>query len=93
LYFENLTYATKAYSEIYRIVNEIHKAGGRKEWKKISGYHRRSLAETQMFRFKQILGEKLVSRKFANQVVEARLKASILNRMAQLGMPESRRVQ
>jgi len=36
---------------------------GRKTWKHESGYHRRSLAETTMFRFKTIFGGKLRSRK------------------------------
>ncbi len=30
---------------------------GLAHWKKISGYHRRSLAETAMYLFKQLLGE------------------------------------
>ena len=36
---------------------------GRKTWKHESSYHRRSLAETTMFRFKTIFGGKLRSRK------------------------------
>lgn len=36
---------------------------GRKTWKHESGYHRRSLAETIMFRFKTLFGGKLRSRK------------------------------
>ncbi len=35
----------------------------RKTWKHESGYHRRSLAETTMFRFKMLFGGKLRSRK------------------------------
>ncbi len=31
---------------------------GLAHWKKISGYHRRSLAETAMYRFKQLLAGK-----------------------------------
>ena len=34
---------------------------GRKEWKKNSGYHVRSLAETIMFRLKTIFGDELVA--------------------------------
>ncbi len=33
---------------------------GLAHWKKISGYHRRSLAETVMYRFKQLLAGKSV---------------------------------
>lgn len=38
---------------------------GRKKWKRESGYHRRSLAETTMFRVKCIFGGKLASRQVA----------------------------
>lgn len=62
---------------------------GRKKWKQESGYHRRSLAETAMFRFKTIFGDKLQSRKQANQFQEMHIKSAILNQMTHLGMPES----
>ena len=45
--------------------------GGRKIWKKLARYHRRSLAETAMYRFKSIFGEKLKTRKLKNQRAEA----------------------
>src|SRR4029078_11747302 len=38
---------------------------GRKVWKQEVGYHRRSLAETQMFRLKMIFGERVRARQFA----------------------------
>jgi len=66
---------------------------GRKGWKQQSGYHRRSLAETAMFRFKQIIGDQLRARKMANQQVESRLGCAILNRMTHLGRPESYKVE
>ncbi len=44
---------------------------GRKRWKQESGYHRRSVAETAMSRFKRIVGEKLQARDFARQSSEA----------------------
>src|SRR5215213_7874599 len=62
---------------------------GRKRWKKESGYHRRSLAETAIFRLKTIFGATLQSRNFAQQATELFLRASALNRMTQLGMPQS----
>jgi hypothetical protein len=65
---------------------------GRQRWKKESGYHRRSLAETAVFRFKIIFGDTLSSRTLPRQVTEARIKCAALNRMAQLGMPDSYRV-
>ena len=75
--------------EILRAIR--HK--GRKGWKQQRGYHRRSLAETQMFRYKQIIGDKLRARRLANQKVESRLGCAILNRMTHLGRPESYKVE
>jgi hypothetical protein len=72
-----------------RLVRERRAAGGKKAWKKLSGYHRRSLAETHMFRLKTILGEKLHSYSLLNQQTEAAIMASILNKMTALGMPQS----
>ncbi|MGI0495469.1 IS5 family transposase, partial [Alkalinema pantanalense CENA528] len=54
---------------------------GRKRWKRESGYHRRSIAETTMFRFKAIFGGKLSARQFDNQAVELFIKCAALNRM------------
>ena len=71
-----------------QIVQRIHKIG-RKEWKKESNYHRRSLAETAMFRFKTIIGPKLRNRNFENQKTEAAIGIAILNRFTALGMPET----
>lgn len=61
----------------------------RKQWKEKSGFHIRSLAETMMFRFKTILGDKLNARKFENQVAEFLTSVSIMNRITELGMPDS----
>ena len=49
-------------------------------WKERTKYHRRSLAETAMFQIKQIFGDKLKARNFDSQVVETRIKVTILNR-------------
>lgn len=65
---------------------------GRKEWKTESGYHRRSLAETAMFRFKTIFGDHLDTRETKRQKTEARIKCAALNRMTRLGMPDSYRI-
>ncbi len=62
---------------------------GRKKWKEESGYHRRSLSETAMFRYKTIFGNKLYSRTFENQKVENDIKIKALNIMTALGMPIS----
>jgi transposase len=62
---------------------------GREKWKRDANYHRRSLAETTMFRFKTIFGGKLRSRKFDNQAVELLLQCAALNRMIQIAKPDS----
>ncbi len=61
----------------------------RKLWKKLRGYHRRSLAETGMYRFKVLFGRDLKGRTFQGQQSEAYVKARALNIMTSLGMPQS----
>ena len=69
-------------------LNRIEEVG-RAEWKRESGYHRRSLAETMMFRFKTIFGDTCSRRTFSNQASELLLACAALNRMTHLGMPDS----
>lgn len=71
-----------------RLVLENHFVG-KKTWNKASGYSKRSLVETGIYRYKTIVGDKLRARKFENQKTEIRIGASILNRMTHLGMPKS----
>jgi len=65
---------------------------GKLKWKSESNYHRRSLAETGVFRFKTIFTDKLQSRKIGNQFQEMIIKCAALNRMTHLGMPDSYKV-
>jgi hypothetical protein len=65
---------------------------GRKAWKQECGYHRRSLAETTVFRYKKSFGERLDSRKVENQFTEMFIKCAALNRMVHLGRPDSDKV-
>ena len=74
-----------ARDENLRRIREV----GLARWKESSGYHMRSLAENSFFRLKTMFGEKLRSRKFRNQVTEAFLRLELLNRMTELGMPDS----
>ncbi|GAA4398237.1 hypothetical protein GCM10023187_08690 [Nibrella viscosa] len=60
---------------------------GLADWKRAVGYHRRSKAETGMYRLKVIFGERLRSRTLSRQQVEVRLKADCLNRFSRLGLP------
>ena len=65
---------------------------GRAKWKREANYHRRSLAETGVFRFKQIFTDKLQSRNQENQFQEMIIKCAALNRMTHLGMPDSYKI-
>ena len=65
---------------------------GRAKWKREANYHRRSLAETGVFRFKTIFTDKLQSRNQENQFQEMIIKCAALNRMTHLGMPDSYKV-
>jgi hypothetical protein len=62
---------------------------GRAAWKQESDYHRRSLAETGIFRLKKIFGATLSAHSLKNQQQEVCLRCVALNRMTALGMPES----
>ncbi|NJL41223.1 MAG: IS5 family transposase [Leptolyngbyaceae cyanobacterium SM1_4_3] len=75
-----------------RVLERIEEVG-RQQGKQESGYHRRSLAETTMFRFKTIFGGSLRRRRFDNQAVELLIKCAALNQMIQLGKPDSYKVE
>ena len=60
---------------------------GRDEWKKQSGYHKRSLAETGMSRLKLTFGSRLKSKKITNQMAEVKLRVSLLNLFTSYGRP------
>ncbi len=62
---------------------------GRRRWRKEAGYHRQARVENAFFRYKTILGGRLRARDPAAQVIEARVACNILNRMTELGRPES----
>jgi hypothetical protein len=66
---------------------------GRMGWQRCSGYNRRSLIETAMFRYKTIIGRRLHARTLPNQRTEAKIGCGALNRMTALGMPASTRIQ
>ena len=62
---------------------------GRAKWKRGSNYHRRSLAETAMFRLKALFGATLRAKGDAAQDTETMLRLDAMNRMTTLGMPQS----
>ena len=66
-------------------------AHGRRRWRKESGFNRRNLVETAMYRYKTIIGGRLRARTLPGQRTETKVACSILNRMTGLGMPDSYR--
>ena len=61
------------------------RTGERMAWQGSSGYNQRSRAETQMGRWKMVIGPKLKARSFPNQKTEATIGTHILNKMTGLG--------
>lgn len=69
-----------------------HLNGSNDLWKKKVGYHRRSVAETAMFRIKTLLGGNLSLRDYNAQVGDAMAMVKALNWMILLGMPYNVRI-
>ena len=69
-----------------RRIDEI----GRTEWKREVGYHRRSLSETAMYRYKTIFGPQHYARSLSTQIQENKMKIKALNQMTAHGMPISK---
>ena len=67
---------------------EIERAG-RFQWKRTSGYYAQSQAENAFSRFKRTFGGRLRAKRDASQEREASLACALLNRMRELGHPES----
>jgi hypothetical protein len=65
---------------------------GREAWKEESGYHRRSLGETAMFRLKTLFGPGVSSRKDGQRATEVGIRCRAMNIMTHQGMPETVRV-
>ena len=74
-----------------RILQQLE-TQGRSAWRALSGCTRQSIAENTMFRFKQLFGGQLWARRHATPRAEALVKCVVLNRMTQLGMPETIRI-
>ena len=71
-----------------RNVRDVNRLGRRARYR-WSGAYARARVENAFFRCKAILGREMRARTLAGQRAAARIGAKILNRMAQLGMPES----
>ncbi len=71
-----------------RTVTKVNDIGWRR-WKKESGYHRQGRVENAFFRYKAIIGDRLRARHADGQKTEVLIACNILNRMTELGRPES----
>jgi hypothetical protein len=65
---------------------------GRMGWQKKSGYTLRALVETAISRLKRVIGDALRSRTDGRRATEVAIAIAALNRMLELGRPESVRV-
>ena len=64
-------------------------AHGRRAWQKASGYTRRALAEAGIGRWKQVIGDGLRAHKDECRVTEVDVAAYTLDRMLELGRPNT----
>src|SRR3954468_24831226 len=71
---------------------ELTTEKGRMGWHKASGYTKRARAEAAMGRFKRVIGDGLRSRTDERQATEMDVAVQVLNRMLELGRPESVRI-
>ncbi len=62
---------------------------GRFAWKRTSGYYAQSHAENVFARYQRIFGDRLRAKRDAAQEREASLVCQLLNRMLELGRPQS----
>ncbi|MPR10904.1 IS5 family transposase [Microvirga tunisiensis] len=65
---------------------------GRMGWQKRSGYARRALVEAAISRIKRVIGDGLRSRTEPRRATEVAIGIDALNRMFELGRPESVRI-
>jgi hypothetical protein len=65
---------------------------GRMAWQQTSGYNKRAQVESQMARFKQVIGPALRFHTDEAQATEIAIAVEVLNRMLDLGRPNSVRV-
>jgi Transposase DDE domain len=65
---------------------------GRMGWQKASGYNLRALVEAAVSRYKRVIGDTLRSQTNGRQATEVAIAVGVLNRMLELGRPESVRI-
>jgi hypothetical protein len=65
---------------------------GRTAWQRASGYNWRALVESDVSRWKRVIGDGLRSRTDGRRATEVAIAADVLNRMLNLGRPEYVRI-
>jgi hypothetical protein len=65
---------------------------GRMGWQRVSGYNWRVLVESDVSRWKRVIGDGLRSQTDGRQATEVAIAADVLNRMLDLGRPEYVRI-
>jgi hypothetical protein len=65
---------------------------GRMGWQRASGYNWRALVESDIARWKCIIGDELRSQMDGRQATEVAIAANVLNCMLDLGRPENIRI-
>ena len=65
---------------------------GRMGWQRASGYNWRALVESDIARWKRVIGDGLRSQADGRQATEVAIAANVLNRMLDLGRPEYVRI-
>jgi hypothetical protein len=65
---------------------------GRMGWQRASGYNWRALVESDIARWKSVIGDGLRSRTDRRQATEVAIAANVLNRMLDLGRPNYIRI-
>jgi hypothetical protein len=65
---------------------------GRMAWQTASGYTKRARAEAAIGRWKQVIGDRLRAHTDERRATEVDVAVHVLNRMLDLGRPESVRI-
>ena len=85
--FHYQIYDTPGWEERNEVIRHI-KEFGLDGWEADVDYHRRSLIENVFYRWKTIFGGNLKSRKETTQYTEQCLRAKIINKFNELGLPK-----
>lgn len=91
-HYNGAYYWTAVYADRNQAVARQRLTGSNAYWKWNTAYNQRSVAETAMYRVKQLFGGHLTLRDYDAQVGEAMAMIRAINKMTRAGMPESVRI-